>query len=148
MVYLPQQIRHCNVTLTYCGLLTMYIFATKRRNNDLKVSPCNISSAFRISQTTLPSLLPIFQVIYVKWCQWECESIFFKLAFPTQVYQPWQLRFDYESPESATLLLTVCSLNRVIKAFVFPHHPTVPPASARKCSALWKQRGGVIYYSN
>lgn len=47
------------------------------------------------------------------------ESKFVKLAFPTQVYELIQLSFDYESPESATLLLTDCSLSTAIKAFVF-----------------------------
>lgn len=47
------------------------------------------------------------------------ESKFVKLAFPTQVYELIQLSFDYGSPESATLLLTDCSLSTAIKAFVF-----------------------------
>lgn len=47
------------------------------------------------------------------------ESKFVKLAFPTQVYELIWLSFEYESPESATLLLTDCSFSRAIKAFVF-----------------------------
>lgn len=99
------------------------------------------------------SLLSIFQ-----WAKWFMssevkhgpgyESKFVKLAFPTLVYELIRLSFEYESPESATLLLTDCSFSGAIKPFVFLHHPTIPPASARRWRALWKQRGGMIYYSN
>lgn len=64
------------------------------------------------------------------------EPKFVKLAFPTQVYELIQLSFEYESPESATLLLTDCSFSRAIKLFVFSHHPTIPPASARRWRTL------------
>lgn len=123
--------------------------ATERHINHLgEVTPCNLPS-----RQTPQSLLSIFQ-----WAKWFMssevkhgpvyESKFVKLAFPTQVYELIQLRFEYESPESATLLLTDCSFSRAIKPFVFSHHPTIPPASARRWRALWKQRGGMIYYSN
>lgn len=49
----------------------------------------------------------------------EYESKFVKLAFPTQVHELIRLSFEYESPESATLLLTDYSFSRAIKAFVF-----------------------------
>lgn len=39
--------------------------------------------------------------------------------FPLRSMNWYSLVFDYESPESATLLLTDCSLSTAIKAFVF-----------------------------
>lgn len=79
---------------------------------------------FMSFKQTPPSFLSIFQ-----WAKWfmssevkhgpAYESKFVKLAFPTQVHELIRLTFEYESPESATLLLTDCSFSRAIKAFVF-----------------------------
>lgn len=55
------------------------------------------------------------------------ESKFVKFIFFTLVRELAWLTFEYESPESVTLLLAACSFSRAIKPFVFfhtSHNPT------------------------
>lgn len=65
-----------------------------------------------------------------RWAQWfmsreakprrPCESKFVKFTFPTPIYHPVQLAFWLGLPgERCVVLLSDCSLSRVVRAFVF-----------------------------